>query len=321
MQALYVAAELGIADLLKDGPQHSAELSHATGAHARSLHRLLRALASLDVLEERDDGRFALTSVGEQLRSDVSTSLRAAVIFYGGRRHWAAWSQLLDSVKSGRPAFGTSSDDPFLAMWARSPEGARVFHEAMAALTEPVMASLIAAYDFSSIGTLVDVGGGYGMLLRGILNANPQMRGILFDIGPVIESARVRFDAAGLAGRCELIAGNVFDTIPTGGDAYILKWILHDWNDERSTAILTNCHGAMRGNGTLLLVERIVPQRAEPTPQAATKFLSDLNMLLLSEGGERTEEEYRALLAAAGFSVRQIVHTATPNCIVEAIPE
>ncbi len=320
VQALYVAAQLGIADLLKDGPKHSEELARTTGAHARSLHRLLRALASLDVLEERHDGRFTLTPVGDYLRSDVPGSLRAAVIFYGGRRHWTAWGQLLDSVKSGSTAFGAPSPSAFLEMAARDPESARIFNEAMAALTGPVNASVIAAYDFSSTGTLVDVGGGYGALLGGILVANPRLRGVLFDIPPVIEGARHRIAAAGLAGRCELIAGNAFEAIPGGGDAYILKWILHDWNDELSITILTNCRAAMRDDGKLLLVERVVPQRAEPTPDAANRFLSDLNMLLLSGGCERTEDEYRVLLAAAGFDLRRIVHTTTPHWVIEATP-
>jgi hypothetical protein len=320
LQVLYVAAELGIADSLKDGPKSSVELAHASGAHAQSLHRLLRALASLAVIEERADGTFSLTPLGKHLRSDVPGSLRPAFIFYGGRRHWTAWGQLLDSIKSGKTAFGNQSPDMFIEMAARNPEGARIFNEAMAALSGLVSESVITVYDFSDCGTLVDVGGGYGALLISVLLANPRLRGVLFDIAPVIEGARARIEAAGLTERCALVAGNAFETVPTGGDVYLLKWVLHDWNDEMCTSILTNCRAAMDDDGTLLLVERVVPHRVTPSPQAAHTLLSDLNMLLLSSGRERTEDEYRLLLAAAGFDLRRILQTTTPQCIIEARP-
>lgn len=320
LQVLYVAAQLGIADFLRDGPKNSVELAHASGAHAQSLHRLLRALASLAVIEERADGTFSLTPLGEHLRSDVPGSLRPAFIFYGGRRHWTAWGQLLDSIKSGKTAFGNQSPGVFLEMAARNPEGARIFNDAMAALSGPVSESVTAAYDFSAIGTLVDVGGGYGALLISVLLANPRVHGVLFDIAPVVEGARACIEAAGLKERCELVAGNAFESVPKGGDAYLLKWVLHDWNDDLCTSILTSCRTAMGDAGTLLLVERVVPQRATPNPQVANTFLSDLNMLLLSGGRERTEEEYRLLLAAAGFDLCRVVQTTTPQCIIEARP-
>lgn len=318
LPALYVAAELGIPDLLKDGPQRSDELSRATGADARSLQRLLRALASLNVLEELADGRFTLTPIGEQLRGDVPGSLRAAVIFYGGRRHWTAWGSLLESVKSGNTVFGARTTSSFFEMASRDPAGAKIFNEAMAALTGPVNAGVVASYDFSGVGTLVDVGGGYGALLTSILLANPHVRGMLFDIPPVIEGARGRIAAAGLAQRCQLVDGDVFVAVPRGGDAYILKWIIHDWDDELSIAILSNCRKAMHDDGTLLLVERVIPQRVKPSADTASKLLADLNMLLLTGGCERTEVEYRALLGAAGFALKRIVPTGTPISIIEA---
>jgi hypothetical protein len=319
VQVLYVAAQLGVADLLRDGPQDITDLARRTGTEERSLRRLLRALASLEVIREEQDGRFALTASGSLLRSDVPGSLRAAVIFYGGRRHWTAWGQLLDSVKSGKPVF-PPSPDLFLAMAARDPAGALIFNEAMVALSGPVNESIPAAYDFSHAGTLVDVGGGYGALLVAVLAAYPRLRGILFEIPPLIDAARARIEAAGLSARCELIAGNAFEAVPDGADVYILKWILHDWDDEQSNTILTNCRRAMRTDSKLLVVERILPILAESTPGATNKFLSDLNMMLLSGGCERTEEEYRALLAAAGFDLRRIVPTTTPHSIIEATP-
>lgn len=318
VQALYVAATLGLADLLKDGPMESAAIARATGADPRSLHRLLRALASLDVLEEKGDGRFALASLGHELRSDVPGSLRAAVVYYGGRRNWTSWGRLLESVKTGKPAFGAWSPGAFREMAERDPDGAAALNEAMAALGGPANASIAAAYDFSKVGMLVDVGGGYGTLLGAVLAAHPRLRGVLFDIPPVIAGARGRIEAAGLADRCELVAGDAFEAVPEGGDAYVLKWVLHDWDDELSLRILKSCRMAMRHGAVLLIVERVLPQRAEPTAGTATKFLSDLNMLLLTAGRERTAGEYRTLLAAAGFEPGRVIRTPTPHCIIEA---
>lgn len=319
VQVLYVAAELGVADHLADGPKRSAELAQALGAHAPSLQRLLRALASLDLLAEHDDDSFGLTPVGELLRSDVPGSLRAAALYFGGRRHWTAWGQLLDSVRSGSPV-GGGSPTVFAEMAARAPAAARTFNEAMAALSAPVNAAVTDAYDFSGIGTLIDVGGGYGALLGAVLLANPRLRGVLFEIPAVVDVARTRIDAAGLAERCQVVAGDAFASVPAGGDAYLLKWVLHDWNDELCLAILRNCRAAMGEHARLLVVERVLPRRAQPTLDTTNKFLSDLNMLLLSGGCERTEEEYRALLGAAGLSLERIVPTATPHAIIEAVP-
>lgn len=319
VQALYAAAQIGIADLLGDEPQSSEALARASGTHAPSLRRLLRALASLDVLVEQRDGRFALTALGAQLRSDVPGSLRAAVLFYGGRRHWTAWGGLHECIRSGSTAFSARSPTAFADMAARDPAAAAAFNEAMDALTGAVNASVVAAYDFSRFATLVDVGGGYGALLAGILRATPRLRGTLFEIPPVLEGARERIAAAGLAERCEVVAGDAFAAVPGGGDAYILKWILHDWDDASSTTLLTNCRAAMGAGGTLLIVERVIAERATPAA-GATAFLSDLNMLLLTGGRERTEAEYRALLAAAGFALVRIVPTGTPHCIIEAVP-
>jgi hypothetical protein len=188
----------------------------------------------------------------------------------------------------------------------------------MVALTGSVNVGVVAAYDFSGIGTLVDVGGGYGALLGGILTANPHLRGILFDIPAVADTARERIAAAGLAERCEVIGGDAFAAVPHGADAYILKSVIHDWSDELSTKILRSCRAAMRADGKLLLVERVVPDRIDPSPSTASHLLSDLNMLLLTGGCERTETEYRILLAGAGFTLQRIVPTSTRSSIVEA---
>ena len=318
MQALYVAARLGIADLLKDGARGSEELARATGADARALHRLLRALASLGVFGEDADGRFTPSELGALLRSDVPGSLRAAAIFFGDERNWHAWGKLERSVMSGEPVRGPRGTQAFLEESARDPEGAALFNAAMTSLTSAFDAAVTAAYDFSRLGTLVDVGGGQGALISSILAANPALRGILFDIPPVIESARGRIGEAGLAGRCALVAGDFFSSVPAGGDAYVLKWVIHDWDDERSVAILRNCHRAMAPGARLLLVERVVPERIDPSVDTQSMLLADLNMLVLTGGHERTAAEYRTLLGGAGFALARIVPTATPLSVIEA---
>ena len=317
MQAICVAARLGLADLLRDGARGSEELARATGADARALHRLLRALASLGVFGEDADGRFTPSELGALLRSDVPGSLRAAAIFFGDERNWHAWGKLERSVMSGEPVRGPRGTQVFLEESARDPEGAALFNAAMTSLTSAFDAAVTAAYDFSRLGTLVDVGGGQGALISSILAANPALRGILFDIPPVIESARGRIGEAGLAGRCELVAGDFFASVPAGGDAYVLKWVIHDWDDEHSVAILGSCRRAMARDGRLLLVERVVPERVDQSADTQGIVLGDLNMLLWTGGRERTAAEYRALLASGGFTLARIVPTATQLSIIE----
>ncbi len=318
-QALYVAAKLGVADHLKDGPRSGEEVARSVGAHAPSLARLLRALVGIGILAEREDGRFALTAVGECLRSDAPDSQRAVAIFYGDRRHWGAWGALLQSVTTGEK-FGGPGKLDFTDLAARDPEGAAIFNDAMSAFTRGMDAAVTEAYDFSRIRTLVDVGGGHGALLAGILRAQPHLRGILFDIPPVIDGARAHVERAGLGSRIELVAGSFFEVVPPGGDAYMLKFIIHDWDDERSTQILQSCRRAMDANGKLLLVERVVPPLVEQIPAHREAVLADLNMLVLTGGRERTEAEYTSLLAKSGFRLERIVATASMVSVVEGVP-
>lgn len=317
-QALYVAARLGVADRLADGPQGSEELARATGAHAGALRRLLRALVSFGVFAEEADGRFALTEIGTLLRDQVPGSLRAGVIFYGDQRHWNAWAQLERCVTSGETVWGPRAATAFFEMNAKDPEGAAIFNAAMTSFTSAYDAAVVAAYDFSRFRTLADVGGGHGALISSILRANPGLRGTLFDIPPVIEGAKPRVTAGGLGDRLELVAGDVFAAVPPGRDAYMLKWIIHDWDDEHSTTILRSCHRAMGPDGRLLLVERIVPERIDGGADTQSTVLADLNMLVLAGGHERTAAEYQALLGAAGFALARIVPTATTLSVIEA---
>jgi hypothetical protein len=313
-RAVYVAAKLGIADLLKDGPKGSAELANATGTDAPSLYRVLRALDSVGVFADDGEGHFAITPLGATLRTDVPGSLRYLAIEELGENHYPAWEKVLYSVKTGATAFDHVYGMSKWQYMTEHPDEARIFDQAMASFSSTVAAAIVAAYDFSSSRTVVDVGGGDGGLLAAILKANPNARGVLADLPHVAEGARRRFDVEGLADRCDVAGGDFFGQVPAG-DTYVLKFIIHDWDDERSTAILTNCRRAMAHNGKVLIVEAVLqPGRAT----SFSKFL-DLNMMVMTGGRERTEPEYRALLDAAGLRLTRIVPTQTEMSVIEAV--
>ena len=310
-RAIYVAAKLSIADLIKEQPKTAAELALATGTHAPSLYRVLRALASIQIFSEDEDGRFHSTPLAATLQSDAAGSLRYLAI---REEHYPAWEHLLHSVKTGEIAFNHRFGMPIWEFFEKNPENAATFNNAMSHLTAGVNAGIVENYDFSSIGKIVDVGGGQGSLITAILKTNPNMNGVLFDAPSVIEGAKQNIPSE-LRERCELVAGDFFKSVPDGGDTYILKWIIHDWDDEQSIAILKNCHRAMAPSGKLLLVEAIVPPGNEPS---FSKFL-DLNMLVMTGGRERNEAEYRSLLRAAGFELTQVVPTPSQSSIIEGV--
>jgi ubiquinone/menaquinone biosynthesis C-methylase UbiE len=312
-RAIYVAAKLGIADHLCDGHRTVDELAAATGTHAPSLYRVLRALASVGIFTEDENRRFALTPLAETLQSDAPDSLRAFATVELGEEHYPAWGELLHSVRTGEIAFDRAFGMPVWKFFEQNPENAKTFNDAMTGFTLAVNDAVLSSYDFSSIGKIVDVGGGHGSLIASILKANPKMRGVLFDAPPVIEGARHRIRDEGIADRCEAVAGDFFKSVPSGGDAYIVKWIIHDWDDEQSISILKNCHRAMADNGRLLLVEAVVPDGSEPH---FSKYM-DLNMLVMTGGRERTADQYRTLLEASGFKLTRIVPTKSPMSIIE----
>lgn len=318
-QATYVAARLGIPDILADGPKWPAEVAALANAHPDSLHRLLRALTTIDICRERDDGSFELTDMGSLLRSGAPDSLRSWTIFWGGHL-WPIWEHLLHSVTTGESArklvLGTEGSEHL----ERDPDGARVFHDAMAELTRTIAEDVVRAYDFSGVRRIVDVGGGYGEMLATILQANPATTGVLVDLPHGIENAGPRLEAAGVASRCDLVAGDFFESVPAGGDAYLLKSVLHDWNDERGRVILENCRRAMSPQGKILLVERVVPERLEATPEHQALARSDLHMLVAWAARERTELELRELLGAAGFRVTKIVPIRSTFFLIEGAP-
>jgi C-methyltransferase len=314
-QAVCVAAELGLADILRDGPRSTEEIAEIAKVSGDGVYRLLRALASLGLFASLPGRRFTLTPLGAYLRSDVPGSLRGFARFAGHDVTWRPWGDLAYSVRTGTPAFvhifGMRSFD----YYAQHPDVAAIVNDAMTAVTTTESTAITAAYDFSKIGTLVDVGGGHGLLLASILKADSGMRGILFELPYAAEGASGLFRREGLADRCAVIGGDFFDSVPEGGDVYILKKVIHDWNDERASHILRNCQRAMRPQAKLLLVERVITPGDEPDPR---KF-SDLEMLVLNYGRERTEAEFEELYGKAGFRLTRVVPTTSPLSIIEGV--
>ena len=314
-QSIYVAAKLGIADLLKDSPKSCDELATATGTNAPSLYRLLRALVSLGVFAETQPNHFTLTPLAACLQSDVPDSIRAYVILRG-EEQYRAWGDLLHGVQTGGSPFEHIYGMNLFDYLAQNPESAKIFDESMTNLSVIHSAAIAPSYDFSSIQTLVDVGGGEGLLIASILKCNPTLKGVVFDRPYVIERAKRFLEAEGLLERCQQAAGNFFESVPEGGDAYILKHIIHDWDDERAIAILKQCHKVMPDNGKVLVAEQVIPPGNEPFMGK----LLDLHMLVMAPGGrERTEAEYRALFEKAGFKLTRIVPTQREVSIVEGI--
>lgn len=318
-QAAYVAAELRLADLLAEGPRTSEDLAIATGTHAPSLHRLLRALTTIEICREREDGSFEITPMGSLLGTDVPGSLRSWTIWWGAHL-WQVWGSLLYSVKTGESARKLLTGTDGFKHLERDPEAAAVFNQALVELTRLTSKSVVRIYDFSGLTRIVDVGGGYGELLISILRASPATSGVLFDLPHAIEGGKHRFEEAGLASRCEFLEGDFFVSVPGGADAYILKSIIHDWDDKNSKLILENCRSAMGPKGRLLLVERVLPDQLEVSAAHQAAVRTDLTMLVAHAAQERTEAEFRALLYSAGFNVIRILPIGMTFSVIEAFP-
>jgi ubiquinone/menaquinone biosynthesis C-methylase UbiE len=317
-QAVYAAALLRIPDLLSDGPRSAESLAGATGCDPQALARLLRALASLDLCRECGDA-FELTPLGALLRADAPASLRAWAI-HSGRYLWPAWGRLAESVGTGASdrKRATGADD--FGSLERDPEAAAVFNRAMVEVTRLVARDVARRADLAGVASIVDVGGGYGKLIAAILEAHPRMRGVLFDLPHAIVAAGQQLAAAGVAARCELVAGSFFESVPEGADAYALKSVLHNWDDDRSAAILRNCRRAAHGRSRLLVVERVMSDRVSPVPRDQAIARADLNMLIARSGRERTEAEFRALLERAGFRIERIQPAVLEFSVIEASP-
>jgi hypothetical protein len=321
-RALALAARLGLADLLRDGPRDARDLAAATQTHAPSLARLARLLASVGVFAELPDGTFALTPLGEPLRADAPGSVRALVLLFAGVEIQDAWKDLEYCVRTGEPVFRRTAPgavSPY-ALMAPSPELTALFDQAMATFAPWRAAAVAAALDFSAFGKVVDVGGGNGALLIGILEACPGLTGVVFDQPPAAARARARVAAAGLAGRCEVVAGSFFDGVPGGADAYLISNVLVDWDDDRAAAILRNCRAAMPRHGQVLILEEVYPARAAASGACRDVAASDVNMLVCTGGRQRSEAEFRGLLEASGLRLARVVPTAAGVSVVQAEP-
>lgn len=315
-QALYVAVKLGIADALGDGPLTADEVARRVGADPGTTYRLMRALASNGVLKLRRNGRFALTRVGQAARSDHDGSMAPMIAMVGNSEHWEHWGSLLHSVRTGETAVEHLRGAPFFEYLGANPEYATVFNDAMTGVSAMAIETAVPRYDFTDRKFIVDVGGGHGALLAAVLAAAPRAHGVLFDLPSVIDGAGIPLEEAGVATRCTLVGGSFFDVVPDGADTYLMKTIIHDWDDEKSLTILRNVRTAIAADGKLLLMEMVLPEGAPPHPG----MLLDLEMLVHVGGRERTADEYRDLLSRAGFQLSRVIPTAGPMSIVEAVP-
>ena len=316
-QMIYVAAKLDLAGLLVDGPRTSDDLAQATGTHPRSLYRLLRGLSSLEIFAEGPDKHFSLTPRAEALLEGVPGSQRAMALMTG-EEHYMSWSELLYCVETGQIGFEKLYKMRPFDYLSQHPDQGAIFDAAMTSVHGNESPAALTAYDFSTIGVLADIGGGNGSLISATLEKHRALRGILFDMPAVIERSRPKIERAGLAGRCQCIAGSFFEAVPPGADAYMLRHIVHDWDDADSTTILRNCRNALGTNptGRLLVVETVIPPGNDPM----FGKLLDLNMLVIPGGLERTETEYRELFAASGFRLNRIVPTTTEISVIEGLP-
>jgi len=315
-RAVYAAAKLGLADRLAGGPRSAAELAKETGTHGPALHRLMRLLAGLGILKtERDGQRFALTPLGESLKSGAPGYARETLLVLGGPIGWGGFGEYMYALETGKTGFEKAFGMPVFDYLAKHPEDAANFTKAMIGVHGDEPPAIAAAYDFSGLGTIVDVGGASGNMLVEILKRYPGPRGVLFDLPHVVRDAPERFRALGLGDRFRAVGGSFFDSVPEFGDAYLLSHVIHDWSEEQCLTILGNCHKAMKPDAKLLIVEFVLPAGDEMHPGK----LLDLTMLVMPGGEERTEAEYAALLDKAGFRLTRVVPTRSAASVVEAV--
>ena len=315
-QAVYVAAKLGIADQLADGPKDVGTLAMATETDERSLFRVLRALASVGAFAELDNKTFANTPMTETLKTDHPRSTRDLTIWIGEEPHWRVYGELLYSVKTGKPAWDKVHKEPvFPYLFNTNKELGTIFNRAMTSLSHLSINAVLGAYDFWGAKVIADIAGGYGHLLGAVLKANPEAKGVLFDLGAVLSGAPQMLDSYGVRDRVEMVEGDFFCEIPVKADIYMLKHIIHDWYEDNCEKILRNIHKQIADDGKVLIIEAVVPEGNEPD---YSKVI-DLEMLLSPGGVERTPSEFAELLRNSGFNLNRIIPTDGPMSIVEAV--
>ncbi|HKN32453.1 MAG TPA: methyltransferase [Terriglobales bacterium] len=312
VQAIHVAAKFALADLVASGPKSIKELADATHTHGSSMGRLLRALTTLGIFVEDTAGRYRQTALSDTLRSEHPESIRPLAMMLGAHFVWKPSGALDETVRTGQPSFERVYGAPFFEYLAGHSDDAAVFNTAMSSSPD-YLAAIVGAYEFSKFERIVDVGGGHGLLLAGILFANPRLCGVLYDLPAVVaDTSALRKEP--ISQRCEIIGGDFFKGVPAGADAYILKGIIHDWNDEAALRILKNCRRAIHSDGTLLLAETVLSPSTDPA-----SALMDMLMMVLTNGRERTESEFRSLLQEAGFSMVQVIRAGGVS-IIESRP-
>jgi hypothetical protein len=317
-QAVSVIARLGVADVLAAGPQPVEQIAQRVGAHRSALYRVLRALGDVGVVAELENRQFALTPLSELLRSDVPGSLRGWATMVGMPFHRYPWTDLYETVLTGESAFDRVHGTKVFDYLAEHPEDAAIFDAAMTSISTNESVSIAKAYDFSRFNTIVDVGGGRGGLLAAILAANPHLQGVLFDVPTVVAGIDDELAAAEVVGRCEVVSGDFFDSVPDGADAYLLSAIIHDWDDDQAVQILRTCRAAMTDSACMLLAEIVLPEG--PAPSIGK--LADLEMLVMTAGGrQRTEAELCALLGRAGLRLTRTIPSTSMVSLVEAVPD
>jgi hypothetical protein len=310
-QAIFVVAELGIADLLADGPKHPDELGKLAGVEGDMLYRVLRALASIGIFAEDSEGRFMLTPLAETLCGDSGQRAYARL---HGQELYQSWAKLLEAVKTGDAGFLKAYGMPAFEYFAKHPERGAVFDKAMTGHHGAEADPMLDAYDFSGFHDLVDVGGGNGSLLTAILKRHTQMRGVLFDLPRVVDRARPAIENAGLRERCRLVGGSFLEAVPGGADVYLLRHVVHDWRDEDAATILRNCRNGMKPHGKLLVVEIVVPAGNDPS------FAKWMDLMMVTYGGkERSEKQYRTLFAQAGLRLTRVVPTTSVISVIEGV--
>jgi SAM-dependent methyltransferase len=312
-QAIYVAAEIGIADLLAAGPRTADELARETGTNGASLYRVLRALASVDIFREDDEGRFSLTPLGKLLSSDAPGSKRSLARM-AGAEFYRSWGGLLSSVETGSAAFDKVFGKPFFHYMNANPDRWRIYDDAMTGIHDSETIPVLDAYDFASFRTVVDVGGGNGLVLASILGRHPGMRGVLFDLPAVANRAEMSMAGSVESDRCRVVGGDFFSSVPSSGDVYLLRHVIHDWEDGEAVTILRNCRDAMQPGGKVLVVETVIPSGNEPC------FGKWLDLMMLVVGGrERTREQYVELFSAAGLQLTRVVPTDHEVSVIEGV--
>jgi hypothetical protein len=313
--AVAALAELGVPDQLEGGPKSPQELAADTGAQADPLYRLMRATSSVGVLAEGTDGKFSQTPMSAVLCKNARPSLRGYARMLGRDWHGRGWAHLADCVRTGGQALDAIYGMHIFKYFQQNREEAEIFDESMTGLSSVDGPAVADAYNFEGIHTIVDIGGGHGSLLATILERNPQMKGTLYEVAYVVEGAKDRA-LKNFRNRCEFASGDMFASVPTGTDAYIMKHIIHDWPDELCVKILKACRAGVNPGGKLLVVDCVIPPGNDFSP---IKFF-DLQMLIFPSGRERTEDEFRDLLAAGGWKLNRIVPTAAMDSIAEALP-